>query len=69
MCKLEIEDEAHVLFFCRAYSKLRRDAPVLHGVLPESADSVENILSDDSEDTIRQVSRFLYRAFCVRESQ
>ena len=71
MCKLEIEDEAHVLFVCKAYKELRQNMPLLRDVQRRCEDPVEGIFKDDSEDTIRQlhVSYFLYKVFCLMKAQ
>lgn len=32
LCKVEIQDEAHVLFFFKAYTSIRMQVPALQGV-------------------------------------
>jgi hypothetical protein len=63
LCKHEIESEDHVLFACTGYTSLRSDVLIL-----QSEDSSGSVMSSQEEETITQLSRYLYKVFQVRES-
>ena len=62
MCKDEIEDETYVLFSCKAYDEFRRDMRWFDGLHAAVVTDVSNVMSADDEMSIRELSRFLYRA-------
>lgn len=60
-CKQEVEDEEHVLFSCMVYEEFRRDLPTIR-----NDNDVTHIMKADDEDTVIQLSWFLYKAFTKR---
>ena len=62
VCKDEIEDKTHALFSCKAYNKFRRDMRWFDGLHTAVFTDVSNVMSADDEMSIRELSRFLYRA-------
>ena len=63
MCKDEIEDEAQVLFSCKAYEEFRRDVQCFDGLHTAAITDVSNVMSADDKLSIRELSPFfLYRA-------
>lgn len=61
-CKHEIEDEVHVLFDCAVYDRDRSSVDVLISTnnFVQNTDGVTRILLDNSEETTKQISRYLY---------
>ena len=59
---MKLEDETHVLFSCKAYDELRRDVRWFDGLHTAVVSDVSNVMSADDEMSIRELSRFLYRA-------
>ena len=62
VCKNEIEDETHVLFSCKAYDAFGRDMRWFDGLHAAVVTDVSNVMSAENEISIRELSRFLYRA-------
>ena len=67
VCKDEIEDETHVLFSCKAYDEFRRDVRWFDGLHTAVVTDVSNVMSADDEMSIRELPRFLYRAFAKKK--
>lgn len=67
MCKIEIETEAHILFDCKSYKDLRKAVKVLANVNDTlSSDILAKVMMADNEETVIQLSRFLYFVFQLR---
>ena len=63
VCKSETEDEEHVLFVCNAYNEFRRDVQVLMKRHTAYHSDVSFIMSANDEESVTQLSRYLYRVF------
>jgi hypothetical protein len=65
-CKLENEDEAHVLFACTAYSELRDGVQIIKRLNQEHNMDASIVMSALDATTVFEVSRFLYKVFKKR---
>ena len=61
--KNEIEDESHVLFRCSAYNRFRIDVNMITSTVQNTSSALSRVMAADDEESIIQLSRFLYRVF------
>ena len=67
LCKNEIEDESHVLFRCSAYNHFRKDVNIIKSTVQNTSSALSRVMAADDEESIIQLSRFLYRVFDMRK--
>uniref|UniRef100_UPI003AF4937F reverse transcriptase family protein n=2 Tax=Thiolapillus sp. TaxID=2017437 RepID=UPI003AF4937F len=67
LCKNEIEDESHVLFRCSAYNRFRKDVNIITSTVQNTSSALSRVMAADDEESIIQLSRFLYRVFDMRK--
>ena len=58
----------HVLFSCKAYDEFRRDMRWFDWLHTAVVTDVSNVMSAENEISIRELSRFLYRALQRRNN-
>ena len=68
MCKDEIEDEAQVLFSCKAYEEFRGDVQWFDGLHTAAITDVSNVMSADDKLSIRELSPFFCTELCKEET-
>ena len=66
LCKNEIDDESHVLFRCGAYNCYRKDVNIIPSTVQNTSSALSRVMAADDEESIIQLSRFLYRVFDMR---
>jgi hypothetical protein len=67
MCRQEIESERHVLFDCVYYQDLRQRVSILKTVRSQLDDPEARVMMAQDEQSIRQLSWFLYSVFNRRK--
>ena len=57
----------HVLFRCSVYNCFRKDVNIITSTLQNSSSALSRVTAADDEESIFQLSRFLYRVFDMRK--
>ena len=68
VCKNEIEDESHVIFRCSAYERFRKEVNIIASTstTQDTFNALSRVMAADDEESVIQLSRFLYRVFDMR---
>ena len=68
VCKNEIEDESHVIFRCNAYERFRKEVNIIASTstTQDTFNALSRVMAADDEESVIQLSRFLYRVFDMR---
>ena len=66
VCKNEIEDESHVIFRCSAYERFRKEVNIITSSTQDTFNALSRVMAADDEESVIQLSRFLYRVFDMR---
>ena len=66
VCKNAVEDERHVLTDCREYDVFRLDVLALAPAANRQFVNIATVMTADDEESIAQLSRFLYKVFKKR---
>ena len=69
VCKNETaEDESHVIFRCNAYERFRKEVNIIASTstTQDTFNALSRVMAADDEESVIQLSRFLYRAFDMR---
>ena len=68
VCKNDIEDESHVLFKCSAYERFRKEVNIIASTstTQDTFNALSRVMAADDEESVIQLSRFLYRVVDMR---
>ena len=68
VCKNKTENESHVIFRCTAYERFRKEVNIIASIstTQDTFIALSRVKAADDEESVIQLSRFLYRVFDMR---
>ena len=72
-CKYAVDDELHLLLFCKVNDKLRKDfmSSVIHYIpnitTIHHSDKFDSIMSSSDKNVLRNLAKFIHESFEIRK--